>query len=233
MDIKIFDKQVDAASYTVKIFQAAIDQGAEVFGLATGSTPIPVYDQLVASDIDFSECVSINLDEYYGLNSDHPQSYHQFMADHLFNKKPFKKSYLPDGATDDLPGELARYDQIIQAHPIDLQILGIGENGHIGFNEPGAPMDGHTQLVQLTDSTIQANARFFTDPSQVPTQAISMGLASISSAKQIVLLAFGANKADAIAKTVNGPLSNQVPASILKKHDNVTLILDQGAASQL
>ncbi|MBO3093100.1 glucosamine-6-phosphate deaminase [Schleiferilactobacillus harbinensis] len=215
------------------IFKEALADNAKVFGLATGSTPITLYEALTASDLDFSDKTSINLDEYVGLAPDNPQSYHYFMQQHLFNKKPFATSYVPDGLATDADAETQRYDDIIAANPIDLQILGIGRNGHIGFNEPGSPLTGKTHKVPLTQSTIDANARFFENEEDVPRFAYSMGIGSIMTAKHILLMAYGENKADAIQKMVEGPVTNHVPASALQNHNNVTIIVDEAAASKL
>lgn len=215
------------------IFKEALADNAKVFGLATGSTPITLYEALTASDLDFSDKTSINLDEYVGLAPDNLQSYHYFMQQHLFNKKPFATSYVPDGLATDADAETQRYDDIIAANPIDLQILGIGRNGHIGFNEPGSPLTGKTHKVPLTQSTIDANARFFENEEDVPRFAYSMGIGSIMTAKHILLMAYGENKADAIQKMVEGPVTNHVPASALQNHNNVTIIVDEAAASKL
>ncbi|WP_063516741.1 glucosamine-6-phosphate deaminase [Schleiferilactobacillus harbinensis] len=215
------------------IFKEALADNAKVFGLATGSTPITLYEALTASDLDFSDKTSINLDEYVGLAPDNPQSYHYFMQQHLFNKKPFATSYVPDGLATDADAETQCYDDIIAANPIDLQILGIGRNGHIGFNEPGSPLTGKTHKVPLTQSTIDANARFFENEEDVPRFAYSMGIGSIMTAKHILLMAYGENKADAIQKMVEGPVTNHVPASALQNHNNVTIIVDEAAASKL
>lgn len=215
------------------IFKEALADNVKVFGLATGSTPITLYEALTASDLDFSDKTSINLDEYVGLAPDNPQSYHYFMQQHLFNKKPFATSYVPDGLATDADAETQRYDDIIAANPIDLQILGIGRNGHIGFNEPGSPLTGKTHKVPLTQSTIDANARFFENEEDVPRFAYSMGIGSIMTAKHILLMAYGENKADAIQKMVEGPVTNHVPASALQNHNNVTIIVDEAAASKL
>lgn len=204
-----------------------------VFGLATGSTPITLYQHIVASDLDFSDKISINLDEYVGLASTNPQSYHYFMRQNLFEKKPFKHNYLPDGLAKDSVKECERYDDIITNNPIDVQILGIGENGHIGFNEPGSPFDSKTRKVSLTDSTIEANKRFFDKKEDVPTYAYSMGIASIMKAKKIILLAFGENKAEAIFNMIEGAYSEDCPASALQKHPDVTVIVDESAAQKL
>lgn len=204
-----------------------------VLGLATGSSPLDLYRLIRESDLDFSQATSVNLDEYVGLKPTDPQSYHYFMQEHLFSVKPFKKSFFPDGTTLDAAAVTREYDQILAQHPVDLQILGIGRNGHIGFNEPGTSFDSHTHRVALTKSTIAANARFFANPDEVPRYAYTMGIASIMAAKRIILLAFGDKKAAAIRQTVNGPVTPAVPASILQRHPHVTLVLDEAAASQL
>lgn len=233
MEIHIFDTVEEASQKAFEFFKEAIDDNAKVFGLATGSTPEKLYQLLRESDIDFSESVSINLDEYYGLPSNHPQSYHYFMQEQLFNDKAFQASYLPDGNNEDVEAEIEHYDNLLNDYPIDLQILGIGTNGHIGFNEPGTSFDSQTQLVDLTNETIEANKRFFESADDVPRQAISMGIGSIMQAKEIILMAFGDNKAQAIKDTVQGPVTEAVPASILQKHPNVHLILDKKAAQLL
>ncbi|KRM24426.1 glucosamine-6-phosphate deaminase [Latilactobacillus graminis] len=225
--------QVAGGQEGFEIFKAGLASGAQVFGLATGSSPIKFYEALVASDLDFTDATSVNLDEYVGLSADDEQSYHYFMKQHLFDKKPFAKSFLPNGLASDIQAELKRYDQVIAEHPVDIQILGIGQNGHIGFNEPGAAFDSNTQEVQLTESTIKANARFFENEADVPTKAISMGIGSILKAKKIVLFAYGESKAQAIKATIEGPQTTDVPASALQLHDDVTIIVDAAAASQL
>lgn len=216
-----------------ELIQEGLNDGAKVFGLATGSTPETLYKEMVASDLDFTECTSVNLDEYVGLSGDNDQSYRYFMNKHLFDQKPFKATYVPNGKAEDLEAECAKYEEIIANNPIDIQILGIGENAHIGFNEPGTPFDAPTQVVQLTESTINANKRNFEKVEDVPTTAISMGIGSIMKGKKIILMAFGEEKAEAIANTINGPLTTDVPSSILKNHDDVTIIIDEAAASKL
>ncbi|MGI6155329.1 MAG: glucosamine-6-phosphate deaminase [Enterococcus lemanii] len=216
-----------------ELIKESLANGAKVFGLATGSTPETLYKELVASDLDFSDCVSVNLDEYVGLAGDNDQSYRYFMNHHLFNQKPFKATYVPNGQVEDLAAECAHYEEIIAENPIDVQILGIGENAHIGFNEPGMPFDARTSVVELTESTINANKRNFEKVEDVPTTAISMGIGSIMESKKIILLAFGPAKAEAIANTVNGPVTTDVPASILQNHPDVTIIVDEAAASKL
>lgn len=233
MEVKVFNTIEEASQKALEIFQTALENGADTFGLATGSTPEPLYALMTESDIDFSNATSINLDEYYGLAGDHPQSYRYFMNEKLFNHKPFKENFLPDGTNTDSAAETEHYNQIIAEHPIDLQLLGLGTNAHIGFNEPGADFQGKTELVGLTQSTIDSNKRNFESADDVPTQAYSMGIASIMESKQIVLLAFGAAKAQAVKDMIEGPVTNEVPASILQQHPHVTILLDQEAASLL
>lgn len=155
------------------------------------------------------------------------------MSKHLFNEKPFKENFLPNGKAADLEAETKAYDQIIAEHPIDFQILGIGQNGHIGFNEPGTSFEETTHVVDLQESTIKANARFFENEEDVPRQAISMGIASIMAAKSIVLMAYGESKAEAIKGMVEGEITEDMPASILQKHADVVVIADEAAAALL
>ena len=216
-----------------EIIKEGMNKGAKVLGLATGSTPVTLYKEMTSSDLDFSEMTSVNLDEYVGLGGSDEQSYRHFMDVQLFDKKPFKETFVPDGKAEDLEAACKKYDQIIDAHPIDIQILGIVQNGHIGFNEPGASFDGTTSVVDLTESTINANKRFFDKAEDVPTKAVSMGIGSIMKSKEIVLMAFGESKADAIKGMIEGPVTNHLPASVLQNHDNVVVIIDEEAASKL
>lgn len=216
-----------------ELIKEGIENGAQVLGLATGSTPETLYQEMVKSDVDFSNCVSINLDEYIGLSGDNDQSYRYFMNSHLFNQKPFKATYVPNGKAEDLAAECRHYEEILANHPIDIQILGIGENAHIGFNEPGTPFDAPTQVVELTESTINANKRNFEKIEDVPTTAISMGIGSIMKSKKVILIAYGEAKAEAIANTINGDMTTDVPASVLQNHPDVTVILDDAASSKL
>jgi glucosamine-6-phosphate deaminase len=235
MKVIITGNKAEASTKAFEIFQKSIESGAKVIGLATGSTPEDLYQQWTKSNLDNSKLTSINLDEYVGLSADNDQSYHYFMQKHLFEQKPFKNSYVPDGikAIKDPEGSSADYNQIIQDNPIDIQLLGLGQNGHIAFNEPGTSFDSVTHEVKLTKNTIKANSRFFSNIDEVPKSAICMGIANIMSAKKIVIMAFGENKADAVKKMVEGPVTEEVPASILQNHGNVTLIVDQEAASKL
>ena len=223
-----------------KIVQAQIAVKPDsVLGLATGSTPLGTYRKLVemAKDgLDFSQVTTFNLDEYVGLAGDHPQSYRYYMEQNLFSgvNIPREKTFIPNGTAADLAAECAAYEEKIKgAGGIDLQLLGIGSNAHIGFNEPGSEFGSTTRLVDLAESTIEDNSRFFASREEVPTQSISMGIKSIMQAKQIVLMANGENKADAIWATVLGPVTSDVPASVLQLHPFVTLVLDEAAASKL
>lgn len=233
MKVIIVKDNVEGGKEGYKLFADAKKNGATTFGLATGSTPITTYQEIIKSDLDFTDSISINLDEYVGLPDDSDQSYDYFMHENLFNAKPFKHSYLPNGRAADLEAEAKHYDQIIEDNPIDLQILGIGRNGHIGFNEPGTPADSTTHKVSLTQSTIDANARFFEHEEDVPRYAISMGLASIMKSKHILIEAYGEDKANAIKGMIEGPVTTDLPASVLQNHDNVTVIIDEAAASKL
>lgn len=233
MKVHVVENQAEGAALAFNLLKEKLAGGAKVLGLATGSSPLEFYKLIRESDLDFSDLISVNLDEYVGLGEESNQSYIYFMKEQLFNSKPFKQSYLPNGLAADLDAELVRYNAILEEHPVDFQILGIGRNGHIGFNEPGAPFDGQTHLVDLAPSTIEANSRFFENTEDVPKQAISMGIANIMAAKTIVLMAYGPEKADAIKATVEGPVTEQVPASVLQNHDDVVLIIDEAAASKL
>ncbi|MGX7329264.1 glucosamine-6-phosphate deaminase [Enterococcus bulliens] len=224
---------VEGGKKAFELVQNAMDNGLQTMGLATGSTPETLYQEMVASDLDFSALTSVNLDEYVGLSATDSQSYHMYMHEHLFAKKPFKESYIPNGKAEDLNQECQRYEEILTNHPVDLQILGIGRNGHIGFNEPDTPFDTPTHVVELTESTIKANQRYFDKIEDVPTRAISMGIQSIMQSKAIVLLAFGKSKAQAIKGMIEGPITEDLPASVLQKHPNVTIIADEDATCEL
>lgn len=202
-----------------------------VLGLATGSTPIGTYQNLVKGyqngDLDFSRVRTINLDEYCGLSTDHEQSYRYFMNYHLFNHINIDRNNanVPNGCADDLQEECSRYEKLIASlGGIDLQLLGIGHNGHIAFNEPNSYFEKDTHVVKLKESTIQANARFFNTIDEVPKKAISMGIQSIMRARKILLIANGSDKKDIVMKSVYGPITPEVPASILQLHPDCTVI---------
>ena len=209
-----------------------------VLGLATGSTPIGIYQQLIAWHqeglVDFSNARSFNLDEYVGLKPDHPCSYRYFMNEQLFDHINMKDTRVPSGIADDMEKEARDYDRAIErAGGIDLQLLGLGQNGHIGFNEPADEFSYGTQVVDLTESTIKANRRFFEKEEDVPRKTISLGIGGIMKAGQVVLCAFGANKAQAVRDMVYGPLSPRCPASILQLHKDAVILLDEEAAALL
>lgn len=232
MQVIVVKNKEEGGKKAFEVVKEALEQGMKTLGLATGSTPETLYQEMVDSDLDFSDIVGVNLDEYIGLPANHPQSYATFMKEHLFAEKPFKETHIPDGLAPEAE-ETARYNQVLTENPVDLQILGIGVNAHIGFNEPGTSFDSETEKVELTEDTIESNKRFFESADEVPRYAYSMGLASIMQAKKVMLLAYGENKAAAIAKTIEGPVTEEVPASILQKHDDVVFIIDEAAASQL
>ncbi|KHM51813.1 glucosamine-6-phosphate deaminase [Anaerovibrio lipolyticus DSM 3074] len=211
-----------------------------VLGLATGSTPLSMYERLVAVHrtvgLDFSEVTTFNLDEYIGMGPDNPQSYHYFMQKHFFkhiNIKP-ENVHIPNGMAQDVIAEGERYEQLIAAKGgIDLQVLGIGQNAHIGFNEPDVKFAATTHKVELDEETILANSRFFNNVDEVPRYAISMGIKTIMMAERVILLANGRNKARAVYKAVCGDVTPEAPASILQLHRDVVVILDKEAAELL
>jgi len=211
-----------------------------VLGLATGSSPIGTYKKLVenykAGEISFRDVRTVNLDEYKGLKDNDPNSYHYFMQENLFSHIDIdpENVHLLSGVAEDSDLECEKYERMIRAiGGIDMQLLGIGRNGHIGFNEPDSSFTVNTHVVDLTESTIEANSRLFDDISQVPRQALSMGIGTIMHAKRILLIANGESKADAIAKVVAGPVTPEVPGSILQLHPDVTIVADDKALSKL
>ena len=210
-----------------------------VLGFATGASVMGVYEELVKKYkqgmVSFKDVITINVDEYVGLEPTHDQSYRYFMNERLFNQIDIKieNTYLPL-STGDLNKNCKDYEDIIHSvGGIDLELLGIGTNGHLAFDEPGTPLDSLTHIARIDDRTRMDNTRFFKDIEKVPTHAITMGLKSIAQARHIILLAFGSNKAEAIKTLVEGPVSINMPASVLKNHPDVTLYLDKDAASLL
>lgn len=211
-----------------------------VLGLATGSTPIGAYKNLVEKyeqgDLDFSQVTTVNLDEYKGLPRENDQSYYYFMHDNLFdhvNVKP-ENTHLPDGTKEDANEECARYEELIRSlGGQDLQLLGLGHNGHIGFNEPDTVFEKTTHCVDLQESTIEANKRFFASADDVPKQAYTMGIGTITQAKKILVVVSGEDKADTVAKAFFGPVTPEVPASILQFHKDVILVADEAALSKV
>lgn len=210
-----------------------------VLGLATGTTPLGVYKRLIADHLkngtSYKHIRAVNLDEYKGLSAIHPQSYAYFMRKNLFENIDIDldNTYIENGTAEDESAECKRYDKLLKLLPRDLQLLGLGENGHIAFNEPNAPFDSTTHIVNLTESTIKANSRFFNDISDVPKQAFTMGMKSIMQAKKILILASGEIKAKAVYKTVKGEVNVNCPASILQKHPDCTLVVDKSAGKLL
>ena len=211
-----------------------------VLGLATGSTPVGTYRQLSAwnqkGDFSFKDVRTVNLDEYLGLPPTHDQSYRYFMQENLFDKIdiPFEHTHVPDGMAADPEQECRRYDELVRSLGYaDLQLLGLGRNGHIGFNEPGDCFRKETHVVELTQNTIEANARFFENEAAVPKKAITMGIGCIMAARRVLLVASGANKAEAVYRTVCGPITPQCPASILQLHDDVVIVGDEEALSMV
>lgn len=213
---------------------------SSVLGFATGSTPVGTYKELVKlynkKEIDFSSIKTFNLDEYYGIDKKNEQSYHYFMMNNLFKyiNLPLENVNIPDGNTKNINEECLRYEKVIEkAGGIDIQILGIGANGHIGFNEPNINFETRTHIVTLDERTIEANSRFFKNKESVPKKAISMGIKTIMDSKKILLIASGEEKAEAVEKTIKGKVDPKTPASILQLHRDVTFIIDKAAASKL
>ena len=211
-----------------------------VLGFATGNSPLGIYQELIRmhreDGLDFSKVTTFNLDEYVGLPPEHEQSYHYFMWENLFKHINVGQRHvnIPHGMADDIEGHCVWYEeQIEKAGGIDLQILGIGENGHIAFNEPGSSLGSRTRIKTLTEKTRQDNARLFDSMDQVPKYAITMGVGTIMDARKLLMLASGKGKADAIKNTTEGPISAMVPATIVQMHQHATLLIDEAAASSL
>ncbi|MBR0419765.1 MAG: glucosamine-6-phosphate deaminase [Erysipelotrichaceae bacterium] len=234
--VKDYEEASDKAFEVMKEF---IKPG-KVLGLATGSTPLGLYQRMVKdhkeNGTSYKDIKSFNLDEYVGLPISHPESYYAFMHRNLFDHIDImeENAHVPSGLGEDLEGQAKHYDEMIDNDPVDIQLLGIGSDGHIAFNEPGTPFDSPTHVTDLAESTIKDNCRFFdNDISKVPTQAVTQGIGTIMKAKNILLIATGANKAKAVKDMIDGPVDEACPASILQKHPNVTIIVDEAAASLL
>ncbi|MCQ2792251.1 MAG: glucosamine-6-phosphate deaminase [Bacilli bacterium] len=239
MELKILSKNEINLAIKDEIASLLRRKPNAILGLATGSSPVGVYEELVKAyqvrDISFNEVTSFNLDEYIGLEKGHPQSYRYFMDNNLFNHVNIIKSktHIPsiDKNSEDY---FEKYDNRIKdAGGIDFQILGIGSNGHIAFNEPGTDFNSLTHIVDLKESTIKDNSRFFNNINEVPTKAVSMGLKSIMNAKRIVIIITGKNKANALKRLMSKEITTDFPASILNRHNKVTIYADQDAASLL
>jgi len=241
MKVVILPTLQEVAEYGAQIFkQQLLQKPSSVLGLATGSTPLSLYQQLINAyqqgDTSFKQAVTFNLDEYLGIDGQHPQSYRYYMRNELFEHIDIKteNTFVPDGSAVDPFAACELYEQQIQqCGGIDIQLLGIGRNGHIGFNEPSSSLASRTRVKALTKETIDDNARFFQADEYQPHLSITMGIGSILRAKKIVLLATGLSKAKAIAQTVEGSLTASCPASALQMHQHATVIIDQSAASEL
>ena len=237
MEIIIQPTQQAATEVAARIIARLLrDKPTAVLGLATGSTPLSLYRTLIAMNLDWSRVTTFNLDEYIGLPRDHAQSYHSFMWENLFRHINIaeKNIHIPDGNAPDIPKFCREYEQqILAAGGIDLQVLGIGTDGHIGFNEPSSSLASRTRIKTLTQQTCSDNARFFGSEEKVPHHVITMGIGTIMEARENLLLAFGPNKARAVAEAVEGPITSLNPASILQMHPVVKVILDEPAAADL
>ena len=224
---------MSAAAAAYFAAEAALNPSG-AFGFATGGTPVGMYAELLRMKADLRGIRAFNLDEYHPIKKDDPQSYYRFMQENLFNAANVTNTAIPDGEAADAEAECAAYEaRLNAAGGIDLQILGIGANGHIGFNEPSDCFSKGTSYVPLTESTIKANARFFASPGDVPKNAITMGIRSIMAARKIMLLASGAGKAEILRDALRGPITPRVPASALQLHPNVTVFADEAAAALL
>jgi glucosamine-6-phosphate deaminase len=237
MEIVIQPSAAEANKVAARVFARAIRQkSGTVLGMATGSTPLALYRELIALKLDWRKVTTFNLDEYVGLAREHSQSYHFFMWENLFRHLNIAKKnvHIPDGLAKDIPKFCGKYEkQIRAAGGIDLQLLGIGTDGHIGFNEQTSSLASRTRIKTLTPQTRKDNARFFGSEEKVPHHVITMGIGTILEARHCVLLAFGKNKARAVAEAVEGPITSMNPASALQLHPKVTVFLDEDSASGL
>jgi len=237
MEIIIQENSDKAADVGARIIRKLLAGKPDaVLGMATGSTPVSLYQKLIEMNLDWSRVTTFNLDEYIGLPKEHEQSYHSFMWKNLFSHINIKPGnvHIPDGNAADVPKFCAEYEAaIVKAGGIDLQVLGIGSDGHIGFNEPTSSLASRTRIKTLTERTVQDNARFFASAEEVPRHVITMGIGTIMEARCNLLLAYGESKADAIAGAVEGPITANNPASILQMHPNTKVCLDEAAASKL
>ena len=221
------------------MLEAVRENPYAVLGLATGTTPLGLYAQMIADHekrgTSYAHIRTVNLDEYKGLPKTHPQSYAYFMRKNLFDGLDIdpENTNIENGMAEDEEKECARYDELLERLPRDIQLLGLGSNGHIAFNEPDTPFGSGTHVVELAESTVRDNARLFDDISEVPRRAFTMGIRQIMQAKKILILASGANKADAVDRMAKGEVTEEVPASVLQLHPDCTLIADQAAAAKL
>ena len=240
MKVIITKDKEEAAQKAFEIMSSVLREKPDaVLGLATGSTPLGLYEKMAAdhaaNGTSYRLVRAVNLDEYAGLSPENDQSYRYFMRKNLFEKIDIDldNTYIENGLAEDEAAECARYNALLRTLPRDVQLLGIGANGHIAFNEPGTPFDMETHVVSLTENTIEMNARFFKDISEVPRRAFTMGPKNIMEAKKILLIALGENKADAVYGMVKGPVTESLPASVLQRHPDCTVIADEAAAKRL
>ncbi|NEW49103.1 glucosamine-6-phosphate deaminase [Nocardia cyriacigeorgica] len=240
MEIVIRPSEQDVANTVADIVEGYVRRGPATLGLATGSSPLGSYRELVRrhreQDLDFSDCRAFLLDEYVGLPKSHPQSYFSVIRSEFVDRVNLDpvRVFSPDGEAADIAAEAQRYDSAIAAAGgVDVQLLGIGTDGHIGFNEPGSALTSRTRVKTLTEQTRTDNARFFDGPDSVPHHVLTQGLGTIGEARHLVMIALGAGKADAIAAAVEGPLAAVCPASIMQLHRHVTVVIDEAAASGL
>lgn len=237
--IKLENEQEVSSSAAEMVFKKLQEKSINVLGLATGGTVIGFYqyltEKIAEHQLSLSWLKTVNLDEYIGLENKHPNSYHQFMEKHLFQfvDIPPEQCFLPNGEADSPDKEAEKYEELVTDLGVDLQILGVGVNGHIGFNEPGSAFHGKTRVVDLAASTIEANARFFEEGEEVPEKAITMGISTIMQSKQIILLASGKEKAAAVKEIISGEIREEVPGTVLQRHPDVTVIADEEALSDI
>lgn len=221
------ESKEQGAEEICKIVRNELEAGRlHVLGLATGSTMEPVYEKMAASDMDFTDVTAFNLDEYIGIPADHKNSYAYYMNDLLFSKKPFKETHIENGMAEDLDAECVRYETLLKENPLDIQFLGIGENGHIAFNEPGTSPESVTHVVELTQSTIDVNSQYFSEDETMPTTALTMGISSIMQAKKLIVAAFGEKKRAALEKLFAGEVTTEWPVTYLLEHPDVTVVTD-------
>ncbi|MFA5471790.1 MAG: glucosamine-6-phosphate deaminase [Acholeplasmataceae bacterium] len=237
--IKLKDYEEVSAKASELVIKQIKKKPKSVLGLATGSTPIRLYEKLIEAyerkEISFKDVISYNLDEYIGIDRTHPQSYYQYMHQHLFSKVDMNEEHIhiPNNDIENVEENAKLYNQALKNTSIDMQILGIGSNGHIGFNEPGTPLGNETFIVELDEQTRKDNMRFFSSLDEVPKYAITMGIKNIMRSKHIILMASGKEKADAVYQMVHGEVTKDLPASVLQLHPNVVIIVDELAGSKL
>jgi len=240
MKVHIFDTKEKLYDEVSNYYIERLNKNPNLnLGLATGTTPIPLYDRLIEAYkkglVSFKGVKAFNLDEYLGLEKNHHQSYYYFMRNQLFNHIDINQNncFIPSGDNPDHETAIKEYQELLKQNQVDIQLLGIGSNGHIGFNEPNTPFDTKTHVVKLDEKTRIDNSRLFNSLDEVPTHAITMGISEIMNAKEIIVIATGSNKKDAVYEMIKGNISENVPASVLQRHPNVTVYIDKDAASRL